>query len=310
MNLTAAHLHLLLNHVPTVAFGVGIALFAGALLTDSRDLKRASLVLLAGVALLMLPTYITGNAAEAQLRSTPGVSATMVQAHEGAALLTFVFMQIAGAAAWAALWQMRRRPQESRGTLLAVLLLSAVTLGLAARTAALGGEIRHPEIRATSEGTTFDASLASRIGSFVNDTPWVWPTAETLHFVGLSLLMGVVLLFNLRVLGLMKHLATAALDRMLPWAIVGFAVNLVTGMLFFVAKADQYTGNIAFSWKVWLVVIAGANALYFTAFDGVWSLAPGAAASRTSQAVAASAICLWIGVLYFGSMLPFIGNAF
>ena len=112
-------------------------------------------------------------------------------------------------------------------------------------------------------------------------------------------------MIDLRMLGVMKDVAFPALHRLLPWAILGFGTNLVTGMLFFVASPEQYVGNIAFVWKMILVMLAGANALYFTLFDEAWVLQPGDDAPFTAKAVAVSAIALWLGVLYFGSMLPF-----
>jgi hypothetical protein len=81
-------------------------------------------------------------------------------------------------------------------------------------------------------------------------------------------------------------------------------------MLFFVASPEQYDRNMAFVWKMILVMLAGANALYFTLVDEAWVLKPGDDAPFTAKAVAVSAIALWLGVLYFGSMLPFLGDAF
>jgi len=120
----------------------------------------------------------------------------------------------------------------------------------------------------------------------------------------------VVLMIDLRMLGVMKDVAFPALHRLLPWAILGFGTNLITGMLFFVASPEQYDRNVAFVWKVILVMLAGANALYFTLFDEAWVLKPGDDAPFTAKAVAVSAIALWLGVLYCGSMLPFLGDAF
>ena len=138
----------------------------------------------------------------------------------------------------------------------------------------------------------------------------MWPTCETLHFIGLSLLLGVVALVDLRVLGVLKGLSFASLHRLLPWAALGFGVNVTTGVLFFVGMPGQYTGNVAFYWKIALVMLAGLNALYFTLLEEPWSLGPGEDAPLTAKIAAASAMILWVGVLYFGSMLPFLGNAF
>ena len=310
MNLTPTHLHLLLNHFPTIGFSVGLCLFIGALVSKSHDLKKASLLVFVGIALLTIPTYITGNAAAREIAQLPDVSKAAIDTHEGAAVLAFAGMGAVGLAAWLALWQLRRRSEVSTASLAAILVLSLVTMGLVARAASIGGEVRHPEIRTATETTTVEGALGRKIGTFVGETPWVWPAAETLHFIGLSLLIGVVLVFNLRVLGLMKQVPSAALDRFLPWAMLGFGLNILTGILFFIAKADQYTGNYAFYWKIWLAVAAGANALYFTIFDDVWVLKPGADASALSKVVVVSGMLLWVGVLYFGSMLPFLGDAF
>jgi hypothetical protein len=119
-----------------------------------------------------------------------------------------------------------------------------------------------------------------------------------------------VLLVDLRVLGVLKGVSFASLHRLLPWAAFGFGVNVITGMLFFVGIPGQYTGNPAFYWKVGLVMLAGANALYFTLLEEPWALGPGEEAPLTAKLAAASAMVLWVGVMYFGSMLPFLGNAF
>jgi len=58
-----AHLHLLINHFPTVGMIIAVGLFAGSLIGGSEDLKRASLVVFFGLGLITIPTYMSGNAA-------------------------------------------------------------------------------------------------------------------------------------------------------------------------------------------------------------------------------------------------------
>jgi len=314
MDLT--HIHLLLNHFPTIGFLIGGGLFLLSLITNSNDLKRASLVVLLGIALISIPTYQSGNAAQQNIKTLPGVSNSLIEAHEGAAFVAMIFMLFTGALSWLGLWQLRRLGRVPNWNLGIILVLTVVTFALMARASNMGGEIRHAEIRAAQgdappvpeapEGT----GLARRVGSFVTETPWMWPTCETLHFVGLSLLLGVVLLVDLRVLGVVRGVSFKSLHRLLPWAALGFAVNIGTGMLFFVGIPAQYTKNPAFYWKIGLAMLAGANALYFTIFDEPWSLDAKGDAPFTAKVAAASAMLLWLGVLYFGSMLPFIGNSF
>lgn len=315
MDLT--HIHLLLNHFPTIGYIIGGGLFVLALIAKSDDLKRASLVVLLGIALIAIPTYMSGNGAQDGIKALPGISKSLIEAHEAAALVAIAFMLFTGAFAWLALWQFRRLRRIPSWNLTVILVLTLVSLGLMIRASNLGGEIRHEEIRAVQGKGAPVASAAAEgpalgrtVGSFVTDTPWMWPTCETLHFVGLSLLCGVVFLVDLRVLGVMKGVSFASLHRLLPWAALGFGVNVLTGMLFFVGIPGQYIHNVAFYWKIGLVMLAGANALYFTLFDEPWSLGPGEDAPLTAKMAAASAMVLWIAVMYCGSMLPFLGNSF
>lgn len=310
MDLT--HIHLLLNHFPTIGEIIGGGLFLLSLIAKSDDLKRASLAILLGIALIAIPTYMSGNGAQEAIKSLPGVSKSLIEAHEGAALVAMAFLLFTGAFAWLGLWQFRRLGRVLNWNLAVILVLTVVSFGLMARASNMGGEIRHAEIRASQATVAANSpeGLARTVGSFVTDTPWMWPTCETLHFVGLSLLLGVVLLVDLRVLGFMKGVSFQSLHRLLPWAAMGFGVNIMTGMLFFVGIPGQYIKNPAFYWKIGLAMLAGANALYFTILDEPWSLGPKEDAPLTAKIAAGSAMLLWLGVLYFGSMLPFIGNSF
>jgi len=308
MDLT--HIHLLLNHFPTIGYIIGGGLFVLALITRSDHLKVASLVILLGIALLAIPTYMSGNGAQDAIKSLPGVSKSMIENHEGAALVAMAFMLATGAFAWLGLWQFRRLARIPGWNLAVILILTVVSFGLMARASNLGGEIRHAEIRASQPTVTPEGALGRTVGSFVTDTPWMWPTCETLHFVGLSLLCGVVFLVDLRVLGVMRGVSFASLHRLLPWAALGFGLNIGTGMLFFVGIPGQYIHNPSFYWKIGLAMLAGANALYFTILDEPWSLGPKEDAPLTAKIAAISAMVLWIGVMYCGSMLPFLGNSF
>ena len=308
MDLSPTHFHLLLNHFPTIGFIIGLAIYVISLFGGTHHhLKQAALVVFVAISLITLPTYVTGNGAAEALLGSEGISQKLMEMHEGAALISLMLMEITGLFAWLALWQLRRSGRVTRPTSAIVLILAFATLLLVARAAALGGEIRHPEIRVTQEAPT--EQLARVIGNYVRDTPWVWVVCESLHFVGLTLVIGVMLIVDLRMLGVVRGIPFTALDRLLPWAIIGFGVNVITGMLFFAAASGQYTNNPAFIWKLIFLMAAGANTLYFT-FDKTLTLDARAEAPMLSKALAMSALVLWVGVMFWGSMLPFIGNAF
>jgi uncharacterized membrane protein len=311
MNL--AHVHLLLNHFPTIGMIVGLGLFLVAIVAKSDDLKRASLVVFFAIALLSIPTFASGTAAGLALSKTPEVSKPMVDTHETAAFEALAVMELTGALAWLGLWQYRRLSRLPQGTLAAVLLAGLVTFGLMSRAADIGGEIRHPEIRSgqAAVDAVSNPPLARVIGDAMVNLKWGWPASETVHFVGLSLLFGVVLLVNLRMLGFLKGIPFSVLHRLLPWGVLGFGINVVTGMLFFIgAPPDFYVNNTVFIWKLVLILVAGANALYFTVFDQAWTLGANDTPPIAAKVAAASGIALWVGVIFCGQMLPFFGHSF
>ena len=301
MNL--AHLHLLLNHVPTVGLGVACALFLASLLKKSEDLRQASFVAFYLLGLLAIPAYLTGSAAQTVLQDQPDVSQQVIAAHQDAALVALILMEITGFVAWIALWRFRPWHQT------AVLVLAIATFGVMARAANIGGHIRHPEILAGAATAPVPGwpRAAAAGAAFVLDNPWVWPIAEVFHFVGLCLLYGVVLLVNLRLLGFVKGVAFADVNRLLPWAMVGLGINIVTGMLFFLAAPEQYTQNTAFVWKIGLMLIAGVTLLYPT-MSGQAGGTPEDRAPLIGKIVAAGSICLWIAVVFLGRFLPYLGS--
>ena len=136
---------------------------------------------------------------------------------------------------------------------------------------------------------------------------WLWPLCETLHFIGLSLLIGTVGLYDLRVLGLAKAIPPAALHRLIPWGIGGFMVNLLTGVTFFSAYPEQYAYNSAFHFKVLFLSVAGSNAaiFYSAAYRDVRRLAAGAHAALRARVITGISLLSWVGVLVCGRLLTF-----
>src|SRR5262249_31923415 len=143
------------------------------------------------------------------LKDDPRVSAALINAHESAALVALVVMQITGFFAWLGLWMGRRVPHPPNWNRSTVLILSIVTFGLMLRTSNLGGKVRHPEILNAPQASEVEAgpTIAGSWRTFVGRSSWVWPACETLHFVGLCMLLGVVLTLDLRMLGMGKSLS-------------------------------------------------------------------------------------------------------
>jgi uncharacterized membrane-anchored protein len=102
------------------------------------------------------------------------------------------------------------------------------------------------------------------------------------------------------------------LHRLVRWGVFGFILNLITGALFFVAAPFQYIHNIAFQLKLIFMLLAGVNVLifYVTVYRQAEALQPGEDAPAAAKWIAVTSLFLWFGVMFWGRMLPFIGQAF
>ena len=310
--MNAPHLHLILNHVPTVGTAIALGLLLLSLVRRQEALTRVSLEVFYVLALITLPAYLSGVATALQLEKMPDISVEAIHKHHDGALVGFMLMVLTGLASWIGLWRWRRVSRPSGLNTGIVVVLALLTLTTMAGTATMGGEIRHPEMMPEGAAPTAGPTwiTAAWVQALVGEHTWLWPSLEALHFIGLWLLFGVVLLVNLRMLGMMKAASFSALHRMLPWSVLGLGINLVSGMMWVISTPEQYSSNISFFWKMGFLMLAGLNLLYLTTFDQPWEVKAGEDASFMNKAIAFSAIASWVCVMYFGRMLPFLGNAF
>ena len=147
----------------------------------------------------------------------------------------------------------------------------------------------------------------SALGQLVRNSIWLFPMAEILHFMGLSLLIGSLLVVDFRLLGYARNFPVAAVYRFLPLALAGFSINLVTGTLFFCSDPFQYYFNVAFRLKMLCILLAGLNALYFAI--AVHDKAAGSSARDATpaiKAVSALSFMFWLCVIVLGRFIPYV----
>ena len=139
------------------------------------------------------------------------------------------------------------------------------------------------------------------------DTRWAWPICESIHFIGLTLLIGTVGMFDLRLLGIGKQIAPAQLHRLIKFGVAGFVGNVLTGICFLSGAPDQYIYNMAFRWKLVFLAVAGLNILVFYSalFRKVRVLGPGASIPPAARLVGAVSLSAWMGVITAGRLLTF-----
>ena len=152
-------------------------------------------------------------------------------------------------------------------------------------------------------------TLNTGIGDFVQSHTWMFPIGEALHFMGLSLLVGVIGMVDLRMLGFAKQLPFAPLHNLTPWAIGGFIINVLTGIMFWFVNPELYALQVPqiSLYKLLFIFLAGVNLLVFrlTVYDRMMSLGPGEDAPLLAKFIGATSIFLWLGVIWWGRMIMF-----
>jgi hypothetical protein len=150
------------------------------------------------------------------------------------------------------------------------------------------------------------------MAALVNTYDWVWPICEMLHFIGMALLIGTVGLLDLRILGFAKIVPISSLEKLVPIGILGFALNLGSGLVFVTGNVAggpiAYLGNLAFQIKMLLILIAGLNlaAYYVTGIARAAADVPVAGdAAPAAKVVAVVSLLAWFGVIYFGRMIMY-----
>jgi len=150
MVLNAAHLHLILNHIPILGSIFITVLFIVGLVYRNVFLQKVSLWFLVVVALFTAATYLTGDKSQDLVQNLPGVSDTMLHLHERAALIGLLLMFVTGIIALAGAFFYRHKPKLPRLLLTAVLVILLLNSGVFAYIGFLGGQILHVEIRPAS----------------------------------------------------------------------------------------------------------------------------------------------------------------
>lgn len=140
-----AHVHLILNHVPVLGTLFGLLLLAWGMVRRNESLQRAALATFFVAALVAIPVFLTGEPSEEAVEHLAGTAEQAIETHEDAALLSLISVELLGVIA--VLSVIRRRAGLSRFVARAALVVAVVTAGLMARTANLGGKIRHAELR-------------------------------------------------------------------------------------------------------------------------------------------------------------------
>jgi hypothetical protein len=158
---------------------------------------------------------------------------------------------------------------------------------------------------------TFLAWLESmRISTWVREGEGIWgyPIVLFAHTLGMAALVGLNAVIDLRLLGFAPATPIRPLQRLLPLIWVGFAVNLISGVLLLIADATTKLTNPVFYVK--LVCIAGALAALLLIKRDVFASSRDSDATTTRvRLLAVASLALWACAIMAGRLMAYIGNA-
>jgi hypothetical protein len=130
--------------------------------------------------------------------------------------------------------------------------------------------------------------------------PWAYPALEIVHIFGIALLLGNLVLFELRVFGRGAALPLADLARLsLTVALGGFALVAASGLLMFASQPQELLANRAFTLKMGLILLAGGNAVAFHVRGSLQRL------DTTARALMLVSTALWLAVLTCGRWIAY-----
>jgi uncharacterized membrane protein len=154
--------------------------------------------------------------------------------------------------------------------------------------------------------TLLNFSEATGIYTFMN-SPWGWPIAESIHFLGLCLLIGTVGLFDIRVMGFAKEISLIELHRLVPVGVAGYLLNVSTGTMFLSTAPDQYLYNPAVQSKFFFMLLAGLNMAFFyaTTATAIKSAPDNTNILLRAKIMAGISLTCWCAVIVCGRLITY-----
>jgi hypothetical protein len=145
------------------------------------------------------------------------------------------------------------------------------------------------------------------VAIFVAETLWAYPLLETLHTLGMAMLLGTLGLINLRVLGYKAALSIIGTRDLLPVAWIGFTINAASGLLLFTSDAVNFFASNTFKVKISLIILAGINAAILSRrlYGNVSTEVAVVESDATMKTLAASSLVFWVVAVICGRIYAY-----
>lgn len=146
----------------------------------------------------------------------------------------------------------------------------------------------------------------SRAIVYIRDSSYGMPAVQSVHLVGLTVLLAAILVLNLRLAGAgMTDWSLPAVERQLrPWALAAMALMLASGLLMFLGNPAKYVASIPFQFK--MAALALAVLCQFGLFRTFFRSEPSVRPRSMNLVVAGLSLTLWFSVGWAGRVIAFV----
>jgi hypothetical protein len=148
------------------------------------------------------------------------------------------------------------------------------------------------------------------VGVAVRESTWLFPTLESLHVISIALVVGTIMIVDLRLLYIASRSRAASelINEVLPWTWVAFACAVMSGGLLFMSAAVKYAHNAPFQLKMLLLLLAGINMAIFHRRSyrqiGLWDCGPMIPAG--ARLAGGISLLIWVIVVAMGRWIGFV----
>lgn len=149
----------------------------------------------------------------------------------------------------------------------------------------------------------------SAAAEYVRASLWGYPITLTVHGVGMAIVVGLLIVVNLRLLGYFRSMPLQGVPKLWGWAVFGFVINLISGLMLFAADASNFATNWAFLLKISMIIIGVVLAFVLKAapvFKNINNLEPQAAAGPLGRSLAALSLTVWTLAIIFGRLVGYV----
>lgn len=146
----------------------------------------------------------------------------------------------------------------------------------------------------------------SDLAKMLSSSLWLYPIVNTGHILGLSLVIGSIIPFDLKLLGCWQSLSLTVFNKVLrPVAISGFFIAVIFGLLLFITRADFYLGSSIFNIKITLIMFAFINSFFLHTSKEFKLACTNNIFTKKIKFHAAFSIILWLSIAFLGRLVGY-----